>query len=103
MEFAMPLKLVPFLILALGAGVIGYGLWQRHLNPPRVISTGTFKFTDKAGTLLIFPQRVVAVAGFETTEVQLPGGTWIDCRGDCAATIKAEHTEFWENQMLRTK
>ncbi len=95
----MPLKLVPFVILALGLAIIVYGLWQRQMNPPRVISTGVFSFTDKAGTLLLFPKRVVAVGGFETTEVQLPGGTWIDCRGDCEATIKAETTEFWDSQM----
>jgi hypothetical protein len=99
----MSLKLVPLLILALAAAVIGYGLWRRNQDPPRVIATGTFKFTDKHGAILVFPQRRVAVAGFETTEIQLPGGTWIDCRGDCAATIKAEHTEFWDSQMLRTR
>ena len=95
----MSLKLVPFLNLAAGLAVIGYGLWQRQLNPPKVIATGTFQFTDKAGAVLIFPKRVVAVAGFETTEVQLPGGTWIDCRGDCAATIIAEHTDIWNGQL----
>ena len=95
----MSLKLVPFLIPAAGLAVIGYGLWQRQLNPPKVIATATFQFTDKAGTMLIFPKRVVAVAGFETTEAQLPGGTWIDCRGDCEATIKAEHTQFWDAQL----
>lgn len=97
----MPLKFAPYLILALGAAVIGYGLWKRQQEPPRVISTGMFSFKDKQGTLLIFPKRIVAVAGFETSEVQLPGGTWIDCRGDCAEAIKAEHTEFWDTQMLK--
>ena len=99
----MPLKLVPFLILAVGLAVIGYGMWQRHLYPPRVIATGTFRLIDKHGTALIFPQRTVAVAGFETTELQLPGGTWIDCRGDCSATIMSEHTEFWDHQLLKTR
>ncbi|MEQ1697395.1 MAG: hypothetical protein ABL901_16305 [Hyphomicrobiaceae bacterium] len=94
----MSLKIAPFLILALGVAVIGYGLWRRAQDPPRVVSTGVFTFKDRHGTVLMFPKRVVAVAGFETTEVQLPGGTWIDCRGDCAETIKAEHTEFWETQ-----
>ncbi len=99
----MPLKLVPFLILVLGAAVIGYGLWQQQVYPPQVVSTGVFSFTDKAGTLLIFPKRVVALGGFEKTEIQLPYGTWIDCRGDCAQAIREEHTEFWDTQMLKGK
>ena len=99
----MPLKWVPVFILILGVTVIGYGLWQRHLYPPRVVSTGVFSFIDKAGTLLIFPKRVVAVAGFEKTEIQLPGGTWIDCHGDCAQAIREAHTEFWDTQMLKGK
>lgn len=97
----MPLKYAPYLILALGAAVIGYGLWKRQQDPPRIVATGVFTFKDKQGTVLIFPKRVVAVAGFETGEIQLPGGTWIDCRGDCEAAVKAEHTEFFEQQMLK--
>ena len=96
----MSLKIAPFLILALGVAVIGYGMWKRQQDPPRVVSTGVFTFKDKHDTVLIFPRRVVAVAGFEKVEVQLPGGTWIDCRGDCAERIKAEHAEIWDSQML---
>jgi hypothetical protein len=99
----MPLKLVPYLLFAVAVAIIGYGTYQRHLYPPTVRATGIFKLVDKTGTELIFPKRVVAVAGFETTEVQLPGGTWIDCRGDCGATIKSEHTEFWDSQLLRAR
>jgi hypothetical protein len=99
----MPLKRVPFILIALAVAIIGYGTYQRWLYPPTVLSTGIFKLVDKSGTELIFPKRVVAVAGFETTQVQLPGGTWIDCRGDCAATLKSEHTEFWDHQLLRNR
>lgn len=99
----MRLKLVALLIMALAIAIIGYGTWQRQLHPPKVIATGTFQMKDKAGTVLIFPKRVVAVAGFEQTEVQLPGGTWIDCRADCAATITSEHTDFWDSQLLRKR
>ena len=97
----MPMKWIPLIVLALGVGFTGYGLRQRQLHPPRVIATGTFKFADKSGAELIFPKRTVAVAGFETIELQLPGGTWIDCRGDCTGTIKSEHTEFWDTQSRR--
>jgi hypothetical protein len=99
----MRLKYVAYVLALIGVLAVSYGQWQRAMHPPRVIKTASFQFTDKAGTTLIFPQRVVAVAGFETTEVQLPHGTWIDCRGDCAATIKAEHTEFWDHQILQRR
>ena len=97
----MRLKLVPYVLAAAGLLIVGYGLMHRAADPPRVLSTGTLVFTDKAGTVLIFPKRVVAVAGMETSEVQLPGGTWIDCRSDCVETIKSEHTEFWDSLRMR--
>jgi hypothetical protein len=97
----MRLTYVPIIMLAVGAIALGIGMWRRAADPPRVISTGAFNFTDKTGTKLVFPQRVVAVAGFETTEVQLPGGTWIDCRKDCAEAIMREHTEIWDSQILK--
>ncbi len=99
----MPLKLVPILILLIGGAIVAYGLWQRQANPPVVLATGAFQFADKSGTVLIFPKRTVAVGGFETTEIQLPGGTWIDCRRDCAEAIRTEHTEFWDTRMLNKR
>jgi hypothetical protein len=99
----MPMKLVPVVLIVSALAFVAYGQWLRNADPPRVISTGTFQFVDKAGATLIFAKRVVAVAGFETIQVQLPGGTWIDCRGDCAATIKAEYTEFWDHQQLNKR
>ena len=39
----MPLQVAPFLILALAAAIIGYGVWYQAQNPPRVVATGTFE------------------------------------------------------------
>jgi hypothetical protein len=100
---AMRMKLVPMAMIVLAVLGVGYGLWRREKDPPKVISTGIFQFKDKAGTELVFPKRLVSVAGFEKTEVQLPGGTWIDCRGDCGHAIRSEHTEFWDHQNLKTR
>jgi hypothetical protein len=99
----MPLKLVPYFLIALAIAVIGYGTWQRQMYPPQVIATGIFEFTDKLGTKLMFPKRVVSVAGFQTTEIQLPGGTWIDSRADCEAAVKAEHSEIWDTRRLQPR
>ncbi len=88
----MAIKWVPVVMIALAIAGVGYGLWRRDHEPPRVISTGTFQFKDKAGTELVFPQRHVVVAGFEVTEVQLPAGKWIECRGDCGRAIRSEYS-----------
>ena len=31
-------------------------------------------------------------------EVRLPGGNWIDCRRDCAETLRVETIDFWESR-----
>ena len=31
-------------------------------------------------------------------EVQLPGGTWIDCGMSCTETLRVETVDFWENK-----
>lgn len=97
----MSLKWAPVVILLAGGAMVAFGLWRRMQDPPRTVSTGSFQFSDRHGTVLIFPQRVVAVAGFQKTEVQLPGGTWIDCRGDCAQAIREEYSEIWDQKMLK--
>lgn len=30
-------------------------------------------------------------------QVQMPGGTWIDCRRSCSETLRVETVDFWEN------
>lgn len=34
-------------------------------------------------------------------EVRLPGGSWIDCKGDCRETLREETVDFWERQERR--
>lgn len=97
----MPMKLVPIAILLLGLGIVGYGLWYRKLNPPRVVATGRLKVEDIAtGRDLVFETRQVAIGTIRIEEVRLPNGTWIDCRGDCRDTVRREHLEFWDEQRL---
>ncbi len=95
------IRFAPFLIAAIGVAVVAYGLNGRAKAPPTVLSTSTFAYADKLGTTLIFPRRVVAVAGFQTTEVQLPSGTWIDCRADCAIAVRDQHLAPFDAQQQR--
>jgi hypothetical protein len=34
-------------------------------------------------------------------EMQLPSGTWYDCRGDCRETLRQDFIDFWETQRER--
>jgi hypothetical protein len=34
-------------------------------------------------------------------EVQLPGGSWIDCAGDCREKLRKRTVDFWYEQMLQ--
>ncbi len=31
-------------------------------------------------------------------EVQLPGGTWVDCGRSCSDTLRRQSVDFWQNQ-----
>ncbi len=34
-------------------------------------------------------------------QVQLPGGSWVDCAGDCRQKLRIKTVDFWYDQMLR--
>jgi hypothetical protein len=31
-------------------------------------------------------------------QVRLPGGSWVDCRGDCAEELRIQTVDFWESK-----
>jgi hypothetical protein len=33
-------------------------------------------------------------------QVRLPGGTWVDCAGDCQDKLRVKTVDFWKEQML---
>jgi hypothetical protein len=97
------MKWAPWLIGLLGLGIVAYGLMLKSRNPPRVVATAEVRVTHpRTGQVHTLRTRKVEVAGFVKEEVELPGGTWIDClRGDCAETVRAEHFELFDT--LRDK
>lgn len=34
-------------------------------------------------------------------KVRLPGGTWVDCAGDCKDKLRSKTVDFWYEQMNR--
>jgi hypothetical protein len=96
------MKLAPFLILALGLAIVGYGLWYQRQHPPRIVSHGTLRVTDpKSDATLTFETRVVEVGAFTKTELRLPSGTWIDCGGDCRDALRRDHLDIWNEMRKR--
>lgn len=35
-------------------------------------------------------------------EVRFPGGTWINCSGDCREKLRDEHLDFWDTHRPET-
>lgn len=97
------MKWAPWVIGLVGLGVVAYGLWLRRIDPPRVTGTATIDVANpRNGQRVTLRTRTVEGSGFTTVQVELPGGTWLDCvRGDCAETVRAEHFELFDT--LRDK
>jgi len=83
----MPLKRIPLILGAIMLALLSKGTARRLADPWHVVETGSIVVTDLRGTKLIFPTRIVQAGFVTTTEVQLPSGPWLDCRGDCKDAI----------------
>ena len=92
-----------WLIAALGLGIVAYGIQMRRLDPPTIIGESKIEVADPKGgaSRLTFRTRTVQGGGFTTEQVELPGGTWIDCSGDCRDTLRKSTTDFWDEQRRR--
>jgi len=97
------MKLAPALLALLMIAVAAYGIWHQRRHPLRVIATGSVRVEDaRARRTLTLRARTIEIGSVRKQEVELPGGTWIDCGGDCVAAVKRGYTEFWEHQERRT-
>jgi hypothetical protein len=89
-----------WLIGALGLGVVVYGTYMRRIDPLTVIGESKIEVADPKGSAakVVFRIRTVRGGGFTTEQVELPGGTWIDCNGDCRDTVRKATVDFWDEQ-----
>ncbi|MEZ5817981.1 MAG: hypothetical protein R3D44_12950 [Hyphomicrobiaceae bacterium] len=87
------------LLLALGMlAILATGLWYRYGQTRRIVGTGTVRVTDggSGATAVVLRTRVVAFGSVRVEEVERPGGSWIDCGGDCAKAAREAGPDFWE-------
>lgn len=96
----MKLKWAAIGIAVLGLGIASYGIYQQLANPMRVLSVGNIVVDDPRGGTekKRLVTRTIANGPIVRSEVELPNGTWLDCGGDCAATVRKATIDFWDEQ-----
>ena len=93
-------RAAPYLIGAVMAGILAYAFYLQWKHPRRVTGHGqvTAQSRYTPGKSVTLRTRDLVGAGTTFKEVELPNGTWIDCAGDCAETVRREHLDFWETK-----
>lgn len=97
----MRLKHAPYILGAVMLTVLALGLPRRAADPPRVTETGSLVLTDPAGTRMIFGTHVLEAGGVASTEIQVPGQGWVDCRGDCKDALRQARGGSWDIIQLK--
>ncbi len=94
------MKYAPYLIGLLMAGVLAYGLYLQFKHPRKITGYGqvTAKSRYTPGKSVTSRTRDVEGSGTTFKEVELPGGTWIDCGGDCAEAVRRQQLDLWETK-----
>ena len=89
------------LILVLATGLITKLMWSHQpAEPKRIVRIEITKFPGANGSQGVVTARTRTIyvnadsnpqAGASATakQIQLPGGLWIDCRGNCAEAYRA--------------
>lgn len=94
------MKFAPYVIGLGMAGIVAYGLFVNWKQPRRITGHGevTARSRHTPGKSVTLRTRRVEGAGATFQEVELPGGSWLDCSGDCAEAVRREHLDVWETK-----
>jgi len=100
-----PKHLAAGLLLAILA-ILGYGAYQQVTNVPVLHQTG--RLVMRADELegrrdVELATRDVELAGVRRWQVELPGGTWIDCAGDCRSAVIKAGPGLWEELQRKSR
>ena len=98
-------RLVPLAVIGLVLAVLVLGLTYQRDNPREIVGTGSVTVAGvRAGSkTLTLRTRDVRIAGAVFKEVEMPGGTWIACTGDCARAAREAGDEFWDAQQKQRR
>jgi hypothetical protein len=94
------MRTVPMIAVLLIAAFAAVALWYGRQHPRVVVATGSITTTSKRTPFqaLTLATRDVEINGVRFREVELPGGTWIDCAGDCLLAVRNAREDFWDKQ-----
>ena len=98
-------RLLPLAMIGLVLAMLVLGLTYQRDNPREIVSTGSVAVAGShAGSkTLTLQTRDVRIAGAVFKEVEMPGGTWIACAGDCVKAAREASEEFWDTQQKQRR
>jgi hypothetical protein len=82
------------------AAFLTFGIWYSLAHPRVMIAAGIVTVTSQRPPFksITLATRDVEINRIRFREVELPGGTWIDCAGDCPVAVRRAREDFWETQ-----
>jgi hypothetical protein len=86
--------------------ILGYGAYQQVTNIPVLHAEGRLLMRAdeiKGSRDVELATRDVKLAGVRRWQVQLPGGTWMDCAGDCRSAVLRAGPQLWEELQRRSR
>jgi hypothetical protein len=89
----LPSQFVASMAILLAAGLTASAADARHKRKAEEPPTGFVTAESRYGPQTITAPVRISEAG--RREVQLPGGTWIQCRRSCSETLRQETIDFW--------
>ena len=89
----------PVVALALAA-LLAFAIWYSQKHPRTIVGAGSIVVTSKRPPFatITLNTRDISINGVVFKEVELPGGTWIDCAGDCPMSVRNAREDFWDTQ-----
>lgn len=98
-------KILALLIGLAAAAMAAYSLYDALYGPAKVVlkyGTTSTRSDQAPGKTIKRRTRQVQRGSDKFWEVELPGGSWLDCAGDCADTYRREELDRWQTQKEET-
>jgi hypothetical protein len=101
----MPGRFVGIALVTTLLTFLAFALWYQQAHPRMITGTGQISVESRRPPYqsLTLKTRDVSINAVAFKEVQLPGGSWLDCAGDCRQAARAASTDFWEAQDVKRK
>lgn len=94
----MKVKTAGILLAVAMLALLIAGYLYRNRAPERITAMGTVEVHSESrpAVPLTLRTRTIMVATSRFDQVELPGGSWIDCAADCARAAREAGPDLWE-------